>query len=149
MMHKALRDWCAHATKPAPMTNVPIAIFLLGAQFLGFPSSPFVKCKCTEGVERCPIIILPGTFSASPSCGAVTCSPTEAYIVASEEAEAFSTAVSAILDNKGEKDQLCRIRLTRIKRDGKTGDTDILKNVPSSPFIPHGCNTAPVVGSLH
>jgi len=53
----------AYATKPATMTNTPIAIFLLGAQFLGFPSSP--SANCTGGTEICDIITLLKAFCGS------------------------------------------------------------------------------------
>jgi hypothetical protein len=88
--YDAKGDGGAYATKPAAMTNVPIAAFLLAAQFLGFPSSPSVKC--TGGAERCPIITFRGAFTAWPDHGSslVTGLLTPVYVVASEH-PAFSS----------------------------------------------------------
>lgn len=82
IMHKQ-NKMGAYATKPATMTNTPIAIFLLGAQFLGFPSSP--SANCTGGAEICDIITL---LNALRGCGSSLV--TGVSVVASEDPVSLS-----------------------------------------------------------
>jgi hypothetical protein len=81
-MHKQ-NKMGAYATKPATMTNTPLAIFLLGAQFLGFPSSP--SANYTGGAEICDIITL---LNALRGCGSSLV--TGVSVVASEDPVSLS-----------------------------------------------------------